>query len=93
MIKPAFGRVNQRLLARSRTRLAHVPVGSPLLAAASSYAFLRAWVSRISSLWFSGSSTGGLPRLAAFMGLVYARTNMCATPLTGAGYVYILSVQ
>jgi hypothetical protein len=50
-----------RLLARSRTRLAHVEVGSPALPAASSYAFLRAPERRSSSLSSSGSSMGGLP--------------------------------
>lgn len=70
-----------RLLARSRTRLAQVPVGIPFRAAASSYAFLRALVRRISSLWSSGSSMGGLPRLAGwFMGLIIVRTNILTTP-------------
>lgn len=50
-----------RLLARSRTALAHVPVGSLFLAAASSYAFLRRLERRISSRSSSGSSMGGLP--------------------------------
>jgi hypothetical protein len=60
----AFGGVKNdyRLAARSRTALAHVPVGLPLLAAASSYAFLRRLERRNSSLSSSGSSMGGLPR-------------------------------
>lgn len=81
-----------RLLARSRTPLAQVPVGRPFLAAASSYAFLRALVSRISSLWSSGSSMGGLPlgRLAgSVMGSIIVRTNI----LTRAKQGYILYVQ
>jgi hypothetical protein len=94
MIVPAFGRCwkGYRLLARSRTRLAQVPVGSPLLAAASSYAFLRRAVRRISSLWSSGSGRGGLPgpRLAgSVMGLIIARTNILTTGKHG----YILYVQ
>ena len=67
-----------RLLARSRTRFAQVPVGSPFRAAASSYALLRRFVRRISSLWSSGSGMGGLPgpRLAgSVIGLIIARTN------------------
>ena len=43
-----------RLLARSRTRFAHVPVGRRLRAAASSYAFLRRLERRNSSLSSSG---------------------------------------
>lgn len=77
---PTFGTVrNYRLLARSRTALAQVPVGMPLRAAASSYAFLRALVSRISSLWSSGSSTGGrpLPLLGVSMGsIINVRTGI-----------------
>jgi hypothetical protein len=80
---------NYRLLARSRTRLAHVPVGSPFRAAASSYAFLRLPERRNSSRSFSGSSMGGLPRFGAFMGGLYARTNI----LTSAGLGHILSVH
>jgi hypothetical protein len=92
---PPFGGMNQRLLARSRTPLAQVLVGSPLLAAASSYAFLRALVSRISSLWSSGSSTGGrpLPLLGVSMPTIMARTNISRNPLTGGLTLYILSVQ
>lgn len=60
--------IHYRLLARSRTALAQVPVGSPFRAAASSYAFLRRLERRISSLSSSGSSMGGLPlpRLAGW---------------------------
>jgi hypothetical protein len=95
MTIPSFGRTIQRLAARSRTRLAQVPVGRPFLAAASSYAFLRALVSRISILWSSGSSTGGrpLPFLGAFMAPIMARTNICCNTLTCGLTVYILSVQ
>jgi hypothetical protein len=92
----AFGRSSQRLLARSRTPLAQVPVGSPFLAAASSYAFRRALVSLISSRSFSGSSIGGrpLPLLgASIMGAIMARTNISRNPLTGGLCAYILSVQ
>jgi hypothetical protein len=78
MTIPSFGRTSQRFEARSRTRLAQVPVGSPFLAAASSYAFLRPLVSRISRRSFSGSSMGGLPRGRFFgcsMSLILVRTN------------------
>jgi hypothetical protein len=87
-----------RLLARSRTALAHVPTGLPLRAAAASYAALRAGFSRSSSRSVSGSSLGGLPlpRFGA-SGLVIAglwvRTNICATPLTLWLHGHILSVQ
>jgi surfactin synthase thioesterase subunit len=91
----AFGWSYRRLAARSRTALAQVPVGIPIRPAASSYAFLRALVSRISSLWSSGSSTGGrpLPLLGALMGAIMARTNISRNPLTVGSTVYILSVQ
>jgi hypothetical protein len=94
MTIPAFGWVKKpyRLLARSRTAFAQVPVGSPFRAAASSYAFLRRLERRISSLWSSGSSMGGLPgpRLAVWVtGLIIARTNILTQEKTG----YILSVQ
>lgn len=78
-----------RFAARSRTALAQVPVGTPFRAAASSYAFLRALVTRISRRWSSGSAMGGLPRFGAFMRQLYARTNMLTSSLTP----YILSVQ
>lgn len=82
-------RPSYRLLARSKTRLAHVPVFRPFRAAASSYACLRRLERRNSSLSSSGSSMGGLPRFGVSMGLLYVRTNI----LTSRFPTYILSVH
>jgi hypothetical protein len=88
----AFGCINQRLLARSRTALIHAASFRPLLAAAALYAVLRALESLISYLSSSPSPNGGLPGgrfCASVMAEVYARTK----PLTSGDHGTILYVH
>lgn len=81
MNKYSYG--SYRFAERSRTRLIQADRASPARAAAALYASLRSPETRISSLSSSGLAMGGLPlpRLGAFMGGLYDRTNKLTSPL------------